>query len=178
MSIPVFVSHPTPHLKAQSQFVEKLKICLRRKHLDPRTMGETNYDMEAPLAGIRRMMVGCCGLIAIAFRRSYSQELISRKGADLPNEAESSLKNQWLTSPYLQIEPAMAFQLGLPILILRERGVVAEGILERGVTGLLSPEFTLSDPIDFSEAKWQIISQWAGKASGFYQRRGEPPALF
>lgn len=30
----------------------------------------------------------------------------------------------------------MAFQLGLPILSLKEEGVLAEGVLERGVTGL------------------------------------------
>ena len=50
----------------------------------------------------------------------------------------------------------MAYQIGLPVLILRERGVVDEGILERGVLGLYMPEFDLSKSIDayLSSVEW------------------------
>lgn len=77
----------------------------------------------------------------------------------------NSISNQWLTSPYCQIEPAMAFQIGLPVLILRETGVIADGILERGVFGAYMPEFNLNGNVDdyFASAEWgQIIQKWEG----------------
>jgi len=48
------------------------------------------------------------------------------------------IKYEWLTSPYYQIEPAMACQANLPIIILREEDVHAKGILILYWTGVLS----------------------------------------
>ena len=71
-----------------------------------------------------------------------------RYRTDLANTSEVALKDVWLTSPWSQIEPAMAYQIGLPVLILREKGVIDEGILERGVLGLYMPQFDLDEPVD------------------------------
>lgn len=95
--------------------------------LEPRTLGVTDYDVDAPLKAIRRLMLESSGLITVAFRRIFvgSAEV-------QPGTAEaSSITDQWLTSPYSHMEPAMTFQIGLPTLILRESGVVADGILEK-----------------------------------------------
>lgn len=138
-------------------------------------MTRSSYDMDAPLAGIRRMMVGCCGLLCVAFRRSLAIQLNVRAGAP----SEQSLSNVWLSSPYSQIEPAMAFQLGLPILILRERGVLAEGVLEPGVTGQYLPDFDCSDIEALGNSEWsQITNQWIGRVRAVYDNRGKVPALF
>lgn len=75
------------------------------------------------------------GLVTIAFRRSLIKQGTGKPISDI-GEEEYDLSNKWLTSPYCQIEPAMAFQLGLPVLILRER-VIAEGILERVFLGCI-----------------------------------------
>ncbi|MCR1927660.1 hypothetical protein NSA39_07265 [Enterococcus gallinarum] len=39
----------------------------------------------------------------------------------------------------------MAFQMDLPVLILKEKDVLAEGILERGDLGAYMPEFSLEN---------------------------------
>jgi len=75
------------------------------------------------------------GLITIAFKRALITEARVRADTDLPKMEESKIRNMWLTSPYCQIEPAMAYQLGLPILILRETGIIPEGLFEKGVVG-------------------------------------------
>ena len=75
----------------------------------------------------------------------------------------------------------MAFQLGLPVLILREKGVIAEGILEKGVLGVYMPEFDLSGNLDEyfkSREGVQIIQQWEGCVRRVVENKGKPPLLY
>ena len=66
----VFLSYPKPYLEKQKQFIEKVVSYLENRGLQPRTLGVTDYDMDAPLTAIRRLLLESNGLIAIAFRRS------------------------------------------------------------------------------------------------------------
>jgi hypothetical protein len=43
---------------------------LRGRGLEPRTLGVTDYDMDAPMTAIRRLMLESNGLITVAFRRT------------------------------------------------------------------------------------------------------------
>jgi hypothetical protein len=117
------------------------------------------------------------GLITVAFRRA---KVI--KGEGKPDTKDAyALDGQWLTSPYAHIEPAMAFQIGLPVLILREQGVIADGILEKGVIGNYMPEFDLSitETNYLSSDEWnQIIRKWEGHVSSVVESKGNPPQLF
>lgn len=181
MKIPVFVSRPTPHLEAQAQFVDVVKKELHARGFEPFTLGPgSSYDYDAPLIGIRRILTHCCGLISIAFRRMHVASATRHLGADISGRAEEVSTSFWLTSPYCQIEPAMAFQLGLPILILREQGVLAEGVLEKGVTGLYLPEFNLDASASFvnSDECRRLLDQWGGYVRTVHKRRGDPPLLY
>lgn len=94
---------------------------------------------------------------------------------------ELPIHDQYLTSPWAHIEAAMAFQSGLPILILRETGVLDDGILERGVTGLYLPEFDLDNPIDayLDSAEFrQLFEQWAHQVQSVVATKGQPPVLY
>jgi hypothetical protein len=137
--------------------------------------------MDVPLKSIRRLMTESNGLITIAFGRTFIIKGAARYGTDIPEQKESTIENKWLTSPWSQIEPAMAYQLGLPILILREKGVLEEGILERGVVGLYLPEFDLDKPLDeyFSSPEWHaVIGKWEGYVRAVVEKRGNPPQLY
>lgn len=179
--IPVFVSRPSPHLQAQQQFLSEFADALTARGFDPITMGrESSYDFDAPLVGIRRLLTHCCGLVSVAFRRTRATDVVKFPSADISGLVEQRQSGVWFTSPYCQIEPAMAFQLGLPVLILKEKGVVAEGVLEQGVTGLYLPEFQLTDGqsfIDSSECR-SLFDQWGSSVRSVYKRRGDPPKLF
>jgi len=126
------------------------------------------------------MLRHCCGLISIEFKRTHAIAATKYSGADVAGQSEQKMDDIWLTSPYCQIEPAMAFQLGLPILILREEGVLAEGVLEKGVTGLYLPEFNLSSASSYITGKEcrHLLEQWGGYVRTVYRRRGDPPTLF
>ncbi len=162
MSSSIFLSYPRPYLKKQEEFIERVIKCLEEKGLQPRTLGVTDYDMDAPLKAIRRLMLESNGLIAIAFRRGIIKQGTGKPMSDIMQN-EYDLSGKWITSPYCQIEPAMAFQLGLPVLILKEKGVIEEGILEKGVLGQYMPEFDLDHDLDiyFKSEEWlQIIRRW------------------
>ena len=173
--------HPAPHTQAQQEFIDQLRDYLRTRGMEPKTLGVNEYDMDAPLKAIRRLMLESDGLITVAFRRLYLRTGSSRYGADVPNVSASAVKDIWLTSPYCQIEPAMAYQLGLPILILREKGVQDEGVLEKGAVGSYMPEFDLSQgSADYIHSKeWNsLIGQWEGQVRAVVDAKGNPPKLF
>lgn len=48
----VFLSYPKPYLEKQKQFIEKVVSYLENRGLQPRTLGVTDYDMDAPLTAI------------------------------------------------------------------------------------------------------------------------------
>lgn len=181
MRIPVFLSYPKPHLTTQQAFVDRLVTYLRGRGLEPRTLGVTDYDMDAPMTAIRRLMLESNGLITVAFRRTEVRDGAIRSGTDMPDQEETAIKGVWYSSPYCQIEPAMGFQLGLPILILRERRVVAEGLLERGAIGLFMPEFDLAKTVDeyLGSHEWNdIIGKWEGLVRAVVSAKGRPPRLY
>ncbi|NIG53922.1 hypothetical protein [Chitinophaga sp. Cy-1792] len=183
--IPVFLSYPKPYNKAQEIFITKVSVYLESRGMVGRTLGVTDYDIQEPLTAIRRLMLESNGLITIALRRNL---IINGKGkpdSDIGEKAYD-LNEQWFTSPYCQIEPAMAFQIGLPILIFREKGVVAEGLLEKGVIGNYMPEIDIDrhnqdDNFDryFAGHEWQqTIGTWEALVRTVVVNKGKPPKLF
>lgn len=178
---PVFLSYPKPCNVEQEAFIEALKATLRERDLHPRTLGITDYNLRAPLHAIRKLMLESYGLITVAFRRTYLKEATGNYRTNLASLAEYDLSGKWYTSPWAHIEPAMAYQLGLPILLLRESGVVADGILERGVVGLYMPEFDLEEGASdyLSSVEWrQLVRQWERDVRAVENARGEPPRLY
>lgn len=180
MRISVFLSYPQPHKKCQENFINKIKSYLRSRGFEPRTLGVTDYDMDEPLAAIRRLMLESNGMLTIAFRRTFVENGQIRPDSD-NGKKSTSMQGIWITSPYCHIEPAMAFQIGLPILILREQGVLADGILEKGVTGTYLPEFDLNNPVEdyLKSEEWnQIIGKWEGYVRQVVENKGCPPKLY
>ncbi|HRI26407.1 MAG TPA: hypothetical protein PLZ45_17145 [Ferruginibacter sp.] len=178
--IPIFLSYPQPFTKKQEQVISKIKDLLDDKGFIGRTLGVTDYDMQEPLTAIRRLMLECNGIITIALRRHYIKNGSSKPNSDLGING-FDLSSNWFTSPYCQVEPAMAFQIGLPIMIIKEQGVIPEGVLEKGVTGIYLPEIDIENAIDayFSTSEWkQIFGKWEGYVRQVVDNKGKPPKLY
>ncbi|WP_433247685.1 hypothetical protein [Actinomadura nitritigenes] len=121
------------------------------------------------------------GLLTVAFRRSYVPEAIINYGSTVADRASRTIRDYWDTSIWSHVEPAMAFQMGLPILILRESGVIANGMLETGVVGTYMPEFSLDSPPEgyFSSQEWRhLIQKWEMQVNTVVERKGQPPQLY
>ena len=175
MKIPVFLSYPRPHLIKQEEFINRIKKYLDSRELEPRTLGVTDYNMTAPLTSIRRIMLECNGLLTIAFKRIKIVKGVEKDGYNLSGPSEQkNINNIWLTSPYCQIEPAMAFQIGLPVLVLREKGVKEDGILEKGTLGMYMPEFDIDGDLEWK----QLIKDWELQVQKVYESKGIPPKLY
>lgn len=180
MKMSIFLSYPKPHTQRQQSFVDRVVAYFDSRGFFPRTLGITDYDMDAPLKAIRRLMLESNGLITIAFRRTLVQHSVVRFDADIPNPAPEEKDHYWITSPYCQIEPAMAYQIGLPTLIFREKGVFPEGVLEKGVIGQFMPEFDLDAVDDYIKSnEWKdVVGKWEGYVRAVVDRKGNPPALY
>jgi len=165
----IFLSYPKPFAKKQKQFTDMLSKYLSNQGLEPRTLGATDYDTDAPLKAIRRLMLESNGLLAVVFRRNYIIKGTGKPKSDMC-EIESNISDSWLTSPYCQIERAMAFQLGLP-----------NGLLEKGVLGVYMPEFNVENsPEEYFKSKefLSLIQKWIGYVRTVVDKKGEPTQLF
>ncbi|MFL5697356.1 MAG: hypothetical protein ACJ797_09700 [Ktedonobacteraceae bacterium] len=180
MKIPVFLSYPKPFLTKQEDFLKKTFEYLDNRGLAARTLGVTDYDMDAPLKAVRRILLESNGLITIAFRRILIINGTAKPNTDITGLTEQTINNVWLTSPWAQIEGAMAYQLGLPILIFREKGVIADGLLEKGVTGLYMPEFDVDEADKyFKTIEWsEVVGKWEGYVRSVLDKKGNPPQLY
>jgi hypothetical protein len=168
-------------MERQQAFVECLSDYLESRGFAARTLGVTDYDIDAPLKAIRRLLLESNGIIAIAFRRTYLKEAAGNYATDMSSRQSYDLSGTWFTSPWAHIEPAMAYQLGLPIMILRERNVVADGLLEKGIVGTYLPEFDVEAAPDayLRSPEWnQIVAKWEAQVRSVVDRKGNPPQLF
>ena len=83
MGISIFLSYPKPCFGSQQKFVSRIEEYLKERDLVPRTLGVNEYDMDAPLKAIRRLMLESNGLITIAFRRTFVERGTTRFRTDI-----------------------------------------------------------------------------------------------
>lgn len=186
MNVFVFLSHPRPATKAQAQLIATVTDYLAARGFVARTLGVTDYDMNAPLTAIRRVLLECNGVMSVALRRMLVQHgQVHRRTESPKGELEETLESvtgAWLTSPWTHIELAMAYQLGLPIVHVRERDVLPDGVLESGVLGLCGPGVDLDaqTPAEYlGSPEWITVSgQWEGYVRAVFDRKGWPTALY
>jgi hypothetical protein len=176
MLLPVFLSYPKPFEPHQERLVGGVLASLRERGLEPRTLGVDEYDNEVPLAAVRRLLIESNGILTLALRRHRVEQ-----GATKPeSDAERRIDGAWFTSAWPHMETAMGFQLGLPIMVVREKDVLADGVLDPGVVG----KFVI--PVDASKsAEFLLSRQWRDPLAAWERdvrtvakNRGMPPKLF
>jgi hypothetical protein len=135
----VFLSLTSPGRPAQEAFVASLVGMIARHNMTPvRTRGSGPSTL-APLEVVRQVMETCSGTIVIAMARNHVIE-----GLDYVNgEDGRRYQDRYLTTEWVQIEGALAYQLGHPILVLREDLVHPAGILDPIAGGLTVSTFSL-----------------------------------
>jgi hypothetical protein len=106
----------------------------------PWTLGRANYDHRNPLRAISEAMANCRGAVIVGLGRRFQPLAIDRFGSDRAVEKH----DVWTATPWNHLEAGMAFQLGLPLLILKDKRILPEGILDQSVGEYLVFEFDLS----------------------------------
>ena len=169
--VPVFLSHPSRLNSVQQEFVDAMILEIRRALLFPRTLPDTEQYPETPLTNIRRMMLSSYGLVALNLKQREVSVIQNNLG-------QPQQLIVWEGSPFAQIEPAMAFQYGLPILLIRESGVEQNGVWAFGIGPFLILEWDSSQPVGsfFKRVDWkEIFQNWIGHVrNGFYMQTESP----
>lgn len=155
--INVFISHPTPFNKHQEDFLTLIEHELSGHDLNPTNLGKNNWDFRSPLKPIRTIMNTCQAAIIIGLERHHSY---------IGYDKETSIDRQefihkYTTSPWVQIEAGMAYQSELPLLILKEKKVFAEGILDPQISDYYVFEFEVEKQSkQLSPELKKIILSW------------------
>ncbi|WP_413669342.1 hypothetical protein ACEN9X_04860 [Mucilaginibacter sp. Mucisp86] len=124
----VFISVGGTATPQQEDFVKSIEDRLRSENLIPNTIGRNTFSSDSPLKSIKALMDECSGILVIALERTYFESGIEKRGGT--NEIPLSVTK--FATPWNQIEPAIAYAKNLPILVIVEEGVRAEGLLEKG----------------------------------------------
>ena len=155
----IFISVGSGGNEQQEEFVAAIYERLKAEGLNPRTLGRTDWSSDAPLKPIKAIIEECVGAVIIALERSYFPSGVVRRGHATD---EIELLEVSLPTPWNQIEAALAFSKGLPLLVIVQEGLLKEGLIEPRhdwfvqtvkveASTLASPQFT------------GILSDWKSK---------------
>lgn len=122
----VFLSVGKTSTPEQEAFVAGIERHLIANGLVPRTVGRTAFSSEQPLKLVAELMRECRGAVIVAFERTLIERGRDRRGS----AEESSLEDVKLPTVWNQIEAAMAYVHGHPLLVLAENGIKSEGLIE------------------------------------------------
>ena len=107
-------------------FVAAIEAHLVEHGFRPRTVGRNEFTYKQPLRYVDDLMNKCAGTLVIALERLSIERGIEQRGT--PNE--TLVSDIALPTPRNQIEAAFAYSKRMPLLVIKERRVREEGLLE------------------------------------------------
>jgi hypothetical protein len=128
MTTDVFLSVGRTSTDQQEAFVREVERLLFENDLRPRNVGREEYSSLQPLKAVEEVMDQCHGAVVVAFERLFVQDGSWRRGS--PNA--DTVADAYLPTVWNQIEAALAYSKKQPLLVIVERGILAEGLLEPG----------------------------------------------
>jgi hypothetical protein len=124
----VFMSVGRTSTSQQEAFVSAIEQYLKVQGLTPRALGRTDFSSEQPLKFVAEVMRQCSGTVIIAFERRHVLKAVEMRGSENP----VTMENANLPTVWNQIEAAQAYTLGQPLLVIVERSLHSEGLLQDG----------------------------------------------
>ncbi|MBP2250466.1 hypothetical protein J2754_000775 [Halarchaeum solikamskense] len=118
----VFVSKPNGLNDRQERFWEAIEATVEARNMNIRSIGYSDYSFKTPLQKVREVMKECDGAIILGFQQ--------KRVKDGENRAGEPLDEQYLPTPWNQLEAGMAYMLDHLMLIILETGVTDEGIFD------------------------------------------------
>jgi hypothetical protein len=114
------------------------------------------------------MVYSSYGMVATDLK-SLDVEVIGNNLGPFPQR-----EREWLGAPFLQVEPSMAFQYGLPLLLIKEKGVSDRGFWQPGYAPFIILEWDSELPLSafFGSNEWKdVLKNWAYEVrSGYYKQ--------
>jgi hypothetical protein len=168
-SYDVFVSVGETATDRQEAFVRAVEDRLRSEGVNPHTVGRNTFSADSPLKTVMELMETCCGTVVIALERTYFPSGEEKRGG--PHRR--SLSEARYATPWNQIEAAMAYTRGHPLMIIVEKGLESEGLLERGFEWYVQrvePTASALTTLEFngvlSSWKRKVVERAASRSAG------------
>ena len=154
----VFISVGGTATDEQENFVRAVEDRLRCEGLVPHTVGRNTFSANAPLKTVTELLDNCVGAVVIALERSYFASGKEKRGGP----SEIALTDVKLPTPWNQIEAAMAYTRGLPLMVIVETGLKSEGLLERGYDWYV--QYIKPDPALLNSTEFNgVLASWKNK---------------
>jgi hypothetical protein len=148
MTKDIFLSVGRTSTQAHEGFVSEIETYLKINGLNSRAIGRNEFSVQQPLKHVMELMNECSGTVVIAFERIHIEKGTNQRNSD----KVELIKDENLPTVWNQIEAAMAYTLGHPLLVIAESGLRKEGLLETydwyiqwvslNKSALYTPEFT------------------------------------
>ena len=159
----VFISVGGTATAQQEDFVKLIEDRLRSENLIPSTIGRNNFSADSPLKAVKELMNECSGILVIALERTFFEQGIEKRGG----LQETNLSQIKFATPWNQIESGMAYGKGLPILVILENGIRAEGLLEKGYDWYVMTTALNQQSLTTSEFNG-VLSSWKNKVEQYH----------
>ncbi|MDF2804440.1 MAG: hypothetical protein K0S61_4345 [Anaerocolumna sp.] len=160
----------------QISFLIRLLGELKKELLFPRTLPNTEQYPESTMTSIRRMVTSSFGMLTLNLARRKVQ-VIETNGATVYNNEIG--RQFWTGSTFSFIEPAMAYQFGLPQLFITEALVSEQDVNQQG--GIFPFRVLIWDSskgIDyfFESVEWkEMLQNWSAEVRSGYYIQTRPP---
>jgi hypothetical protein len=123
--INVFLSVGRPSTEAQETFIATVEHHLKQSGLRSWTVGR-NTHTHRPLERVADLMERSAGALVIALERIFVDEGVEHRGGS----DQKSIARSMISTPWNQIEAAFAYAKRVPLLVIKEDTVRADGLLE------------------------------------------------
>ncbi|MBK6379461.1 MAG: hypothetical protein IPO01_13875 [Chitinophagaceae bacterium] len=154
----VFISVGGTATETQEIFVSAIENRLRSENLIPNTVGRNKFSADSPLKTVNELMNDCSGTIIVALERTYFPNGLEKRGG----EKETKLTETKFATPWNQIEAAMAYSKGQPLMLIIEEGLKSEGLLEKGYDWYVM--WVKPDKSSLSSTEFNgVLSSWKNK---------------
>ncbi|GJM31243.1 MAG: hypothetical protein DHS20C18_02440 [Saprospiraceae bacterium] len=159
-----FLSVGTPHHDYQKKYIDALKAHLLEYKIQLETLGSTFWALKNPLVALRKKMESVSGCVIVALERLHVKKGIYKSKS--PQEAV--VENEYYSTAWNQLEGGMAYQMNLPLLILKEEKLKMEGIFDGQLHEWMIVKINPENPGELKEGPvGALIKAWVDEVSNF-----------
>lgn len=162
----IFLSVGRTFTQQQEEFVSSLEEFMKSQGIVPQTVGRTYFSSKQPLVAVAELMQQCSGTLVLAFERTYIRQAVDKRGS----KDERDLTDVNLPTVWNQIEAAMGYGQGHPLLVIMEEGLKAEGLLETGYDWFVK-RITLTRDALYDREFMGVFSDWKRRVEEFSNKK-------
>ena len=162
----IFLSVGRTFTQQQEEFVSSLEEFMKSQGIIPQTVGRTYFSSKQPLVAVSELMRECSGTLVLAFERTFIKQAVEKRGS----KDERDFTDVNLPTVWNQIEAAMGYGQGHPLLVIMEEGLKEEGLLENGYDWFVK-RVTLTREALYDREFMGVFTDWKRRVEEFSQSK-------